>query len=171
MLVIIAFFGGRFWPAGPIDSPQMARRAVGGDVPGGDMTAGGRERILMVAVGEHLERSELLLVELVNAPSEGEPDLSAETRLAEELLPSNRLYRHAARRSGQASVAEVLDELERLLLDVAHSRGLSASDREDLRQRIENGGILFRIQIVGSRVQPRHRQETESRSPDALGDV
>ena len=172
MLVMIAFFAGRFWPAVPIDAPRMAVEVVGGEGPSGEMTAEGRERILMVAVGEHLERSELLLVELVNAPREDALDLSGEARLAEELLPSNRLYRQAARRSGQASVAEVLDELERLLLDVAHSGALSSADRQDLRRRIESGGILFRVQIVGSRVEDHHRRpERESRSPDAFGDV
>ncbi len=156
VLVALAFLAGRFWPAARVgpDQPQVA----------GHLTAEGRERILLVSVGEHLERSEMLLVELVNAPPDGAADLSGELRRAEELLPFNRLYRQAARRSGQAQVAELLDELERLLLDVAHSGDLTAASLGDLRQRIEDG-ILFRVRVVGSRVESQNRNQKQHPSP------
>ncbi len=161
-LVAVAFLAGRYWPAAAVDPGFGQPRTASG------LSAEGRERILMVSVGEHLERSEMLLIELVNAPP---ADLAGESRRAEELLPFNRLYRQAARRSGQAAVAEVLGELERLLLDVAHSGELDGADLGDLRQRIEDGGVLFRVQIVGSRVERLNRNPREHRSPDALGDV
>lgn len=141
MLLIAAFVAGRHWPADPGPEP---------------LPAAGRERILLVSVGEHLERSEMWLIELANAPRDGGPELAEELRLAAELLPSNRLYRQAAKRSGQAQVADVLDELERLLLDVAHAGDLSPPELEDLQGRIAEGGLLFRVQVVGSRVQRRN---------------
>ena len=156
MLVALAFTAGRYWPA--------ADAARG-------LSAAGRERILLVSVGEHLERSEILLVELVNA-RQGALGAGDEPRRAEQLLSSNRLYRQAARRSGQPAIAEVLEELERLLLDVAHldlTRGeLPALELDELRERIEGGGILFKVQIVGSRLL-RHNPLT--RSPEVSGDV
>ncbi len=166
-LVAVAFVAGRFWPAdgdGVAGPPRVA-----------ELPAEGRERILLVSVGEHLERSEMLLVELANAPSGDGADLAGELRRAEELLPFNRLYRQAARRSGQAAVAEVLDELERLLLELAHGGDLSAAELDELRRQIESGGNLFRVQVVGSRVE-RERQSPsdrlpQHRSPDAFGDV
>ncbi len=143
-LVVVAFTAGRFWPTseGGLETP---------------LPANGRERILMVAVGEHLERSKILLIELVNARDDGgttelNTGLSAELDRAAELLPANRLYRQAALRSGQAGVADVLDDLERLLLDVAHSGELSPAGLEDLRNRIVSGDILFRVQVIGSNV-------------------
>lgn len=153
VLLAVAFTAGRYWPAGPTGQP---------------LPADGRERILLVAVGEHLERSEMLLIELANAPADGGAGLAEELRLAAELLPSNRLYRQAARRSGQAHIAEVLDELERLLLDVAHSSELSAPEIGDLQQRITGDGILFRVQVTGSRVQ---RTQPMNPPPDASGEV
>ncbi len=152
-LVMLAFLAGRFWPAALVEPGQV--QAAGG------LPAAGRERILLVSVGEHLERSEMLLIELVNSPSGGAADPAGELLRAEELLPFNRLYRQAARRSGQAAVAEVLDELERLLLDVAHSGDLSATARDDLRQRIEDGGILFRVQVIGSRVERLNQRQKQ----------
>ena len=164
-LMIVAFLAGRFWPVDRVD-PGIGS----GPRQMSDLTSAGRERILLISVGEHLERSEMLLVELVNAPPGG-ADLAEELRRAEELLPFNRLYRQAARRSGQAAVAEVLDELERLLLDVAHSGDLSAADLGDLRRRIESGGILFRVQVIGSRVERLHRPSKQPPLPEASGDV
>ncbi len=153
-LVAVAFLAGYAWrPAEP-----------GGGQP---FSAAGRERILLVSVGEHLERSEMLLIELANTPSAG-AGLADELRRAEELLPFNRLYRQAARRSGQAAVAEVLDDLERLLLDVAHGGELSAADLAELRGRIDSGGVLFRVRILGSRIENQNRS---SRSPAAAGEV
>src|SRR5207249_3868872 len=86
-----------------------------------------RERVLVVAVGEHLGHSERMLIELSNEapddPKQKEVDISAEQRRAEDLLQENRLYRQTALREGDAGLANVLDELERVLLDVAHSPG------------------------------------------------
>lgn len=167
VLVTLAFLAGLYWPAGRVDSPTTSPRLAAGEptLAEREQRVAGRERILLVSVGEHLERSEMLLVELVNAPPDGATDLSGELRRAEELLPFNRLYRQAARRSGQAAVAEVLDELERLLLDVAHSDDLTVADLGDLRQRIEGGGILFRVRVVGSRVESQKRYQKQHRSP------
>src|SRR5258708_15301183 len=48
-------------------------------------------------------------------------NISREERRAEDLLEENRLYRQTALEQGDSALAGVLDELERVLLDVAHS--------------------------------------------------
>jgi len=51
-----------------------------------------------------------------------------------------------------------LEELERVLLEVAHTPSqLNSAEFEDLRQRIEAEGILFKIRIVGSTVRERQK--------------
>src|SRR5262249_6391674 len=96
-------------------------------VPPMASTQQGRERILVVAVGEHLGKSEMMLVELANAEPQGGKNklvnISAEQRRADDLLEENRLYRQTAAQQGDAALASVLDELERVLVDVAHSPG------------------------------------------------
>jgi hypothetical protein len=115
-----------------------------------------RERIMLVAVGEHLERSQMILVELVNNESKGTVDISGEQQRAEDLIGENRLYRQAALKSGDRAVSNVLDELERVLLDVAHSPSkLDSAEFEQVRQRIEADGILFKIRVVGSNLRER----------------
>jgi hypothetical protein len=146
-LVIAAYFAGRFTP--PRGTPAPALEQV-------------RERILIVAVGDHLDRSEMVLVELSNAVPNAlngqRVDISAEQRRAEDLLDENRLYRQTALNSGDASLASVLDELERVLLDVAHSPNQpTPAQFEKIRQRIESQGILFKVRVASSEVRQREK--------------
>jgi len=133
-LIVAAFLAGRFWPARPAPlTPQV------------------RERILLVAAGQHLERSEMFLVELLNAPSNGGADISSEQQRAEDLLASSRLYRLASARAGQAGVSSVLEDVERMLIEIVNSPSrLPRTELEEFRQRIEDGGLLFKVRVVGA---------------------
>jgi hypothetical protein len=143
--LVFAFVLGRHWPPS------------GGDRPIPEPV---RERILLVAVGDHLERSQMILVELMNADGEGSLDVSAQQQSAEELVEASRLYRQAALRSGgDAGVTSVLEELERVLVDVANGPSrLSASELRDVRRRIEDGGLLFRVRVLGSQMRDRGKE-------------
>jgi hypothetical protein len=93
----------------------------------------------------------------VNA--EGPADITAEQHSAEQLVAASRLYRQAVARSGDAGVAAVLEELERVLLEVAHGPSrLSADELEGVRRRIEDGGLLFRVRVLGSQVREREKE-------------
>ncbi len=112
-----------------------------------------RERVLLIAVGDHLERSQMVLVELSHAETSGELDISAERQLADDLLASNRLYRQTAQQMGQANVAGVLDELERVLVELARGPStVSMQQLADIQQRIESQGILFKVKVIGSEI-------------------
>jgi hypothetical protein len=119
-----------------------------------------RERILVVAVGDHLETSQMVLAEIVNsARTETSVNFSTERQLAEGLVNANRLYRQTAAAEGDTGIASVLDDLERVLIEVAHSPDtLSAAQLDALRQRIEAQALLFKIRVIGS--QMRERSET-----------
>ncbi|HYM12980.1 MAG TPA: hypothetical protein VEU62_19735 [Bryobacterales bacterium] len=150
-LVTAAFLAGRFWPRppGPRGGAQQAA-ANASDV---------HERILLVAVGDHLERSQMVLIELANARGTGPVDISAEQQRAEDLLDSNRLYRQTAASAGEAGMASVLDDLERVLLEIAHSPSqISAQELDELRRRIESQGILFKVRVIGSNVRAREQE-------------
>jgi len=127
-----------------------------------------RERVLVVAVGEHLGHSERMLVELSNAapidPKQKEVNISAEQRRAEDLLQENRLYRQTALQEGDAGLANVLDELERVLLDVAHSpEEVTPAQLEAIQKKIEGRGILFKVRVVNKELQ--QRQEAREPAP------
>jgi len=127
-----------------------------------------RERVLVVAVGEHLGHSERMLVELSNAapngPAQKEVNISAEQRRAEDLLQENRLYRQTALQEGDTGLASVLDELERVLLDVAHSPDeVTPAQLEAIQKKIEARGILFKVRVVNKELQ--QRQEAAAPAP------
>ena len=143
-----ALMVGAFW-AGRSSKPQPIRAAADPQV---------RERVLLVAVGDHLERSQMILVELANAgaPKNGSLDISYEQRAAEDLIESNRLYRTTAANAGDVATASLLDDLERVLLEIAHSPSpVSEAQLEQLRKEIENRGILFKVKVFGTQVEQR----------------
>jgi hypothetical protein len=161
-LVLAAFLAGRFWP----------RPGGSGQSEGGGQNAAlthsplVRERILLVAVGDHLDRAQSILLEISNAEPDAanrgkEVDISREQQRAEDLLSANRLYRQTAQRAGDAPVADFLGELEPLLLEIANSPGkVSATDFEELRRRIEARGLLLKVRIVDSKVHEREKAHT-----------
>jgi hypothetical protein len=154
-LIAAAFVAGRFSRRGNAPDNMANQEQV-------------RERVLVVAVGEHLGHSERMLIELSNEapdnPKQKEVDISAEQRRAEDLLEDNRLYRQTALQEGDAGLASVLDELERVLLDVAHSSGeVTPAQLEAIQKKIEERGILFKVRVVNKELQ--QRQEATKPAP------
>lgn len=120
-----------------------------------------RERILLVALGDHLESSQILLMELANSGETETPetiDISFERQKASELVGQNRLYRQTADRAGETALVSVLDELERMLIDIANSsENLDWNEFTDLRRRIEAQGVLFKVKVLNTNVRERQR--------------
>jgi hypothetical protein len=138
-LVILAFIAGR-WTKPPIPTADQADAAKV------------RERVMVVAVGEHLGRTEMVLMELENAPAQkGQKTIhiSETQRRAGDLVEENRLYRQTALEEGDQAMASTLDELERVLLDLANSpEELTPAAFETIRNRIEAQGLLFKVRVV-----------------------
>jgi hypothetical protein len=154
-LIAMAFVLGR-WTRGPV-------------VPGveGTDAAKVRERVLVVAVGEHLGRTEMVLMELANAPvpEKGQKavDISSTQKRAEDLVEENRLYRQTALHEGDQAMASTLDELERVLLDIANSPDeLTPAQFEAIQKRIEEQGILFKVRVVKQGLDERKKQPAQT---------
>ena len=83
-------------------------------------------------------------------------DISYEQRSAEDLIESSRLYRMTASASGDTATATVLNELERVLLDVANGPSrISGGQIEALRKRIADTGILFKVRVFATKMNER----------------
>jgi anti-sigma factor RsiW len=130
-----------------------------------------RERILLVDLGEHLDRSQTMLVELVSAgDSQGDVDISMEQSRAEQLVAANRLYRQTALSTGDARMASVLDELERVLVDIAASPStVSQEDLDMVRRRIESKELLFKVRVVSWQVRERQKAAIQRTPQTTLG--
>jgi hypothetical protein len=150
-IILLAFFLGRF-------TKKTA--------PGGEIADAGkvRERVLVVAVGDHLGRSEMVLMEFANAePEKGQKlvNISTEQKRAEDLLEENRLYRQTAQRDGDTLVASTLDELEPILLDIANSPNeVTPAQFEAIQKRIAAKGILLKVRVVHQDLRQRHGNST-----------
>lgn len=159
-LIVLAFFVGR---------------VSKGPVSGGETADAGtvRERVLVVAVGEHLGRSEMILMELANAqPERGQKlmNISATQKRAEDLVEENRLYRQTALHDGDTAMANTLDELERVLLDIANSPDeVTSAQFESLQKRIESKGILFKVRVVNQDLRGREKATKPSPAPENSG--
>ena len=161
ILIGAAFMAGRMTrPAAPAGRsvPQSADKM--------------RERILLVDLGEHLDRSQMVLVELVSADdSSGSVDISLEQTRAEQLVSANRLYRQTALSTGDAGMASLLDELERVLIDIAASPStVTQEDLDSVRRRIESKELLFKVRVISGQVRDRQRSAIQERvNPRTVG--
>ena len=143
-LLTVAFLAGRFYPRDRVGKPVQITAAA-------DPNA--RERVLLVAIGDYLERSQMVLIELANANPNASLDISSERERAAGLVSESRLYRQTAEHVGDTAVSSVLEELDRVLLEIAHSPSqLSPEELEQLRQRFQSEGILFKVRVLGSNV-------------------
>lgn len=139
VLLVTAFFAGRYSPRPGQDTAAMPSAQ--------------RERILLVAVGDHLQRSEMLLVEIKNANPEAVFSFVDSRETAQDLVYANRLYRQTAQSAGDARVVGLLDDLERVLVEMAHGpEELDGLHLENLRERIESEGLIFKIRVAGARL-------------------
>ena len=165
VLLVAAFLAGRISraPQNTPVAPQVADN-TNANTPGQV-----RERILLVAVGDHLDRAQSVLMEISNAEVSGagsnrnqEVDISDQQERAQEMLVSNRLYRQTAEHSGDNAVASVLDELEPVLLEIAHSPSkVSSSQLEELQRGIESRGLMLKIRVLDSTVRNKEKPATQ----------
>jgi hypothetical protein len=152
LLVAVAFVAGRRW-----ERKQAPSVAVAVDPQA-------RQRVVIVFLGDHLDRSERLLVQLNHANgNDSSLPLRSEAR---ELLASNRLIRQSAMQAGDLNVEGSLDRLERLLMELANEPDrLTEVDLNRLRQEMNTDGLLFDIRVLRSRV---HSPGPEQQSADKV---
>jgi hypothetical protein len=155
-VMIAAFVAGRMWPY-PQSRALPASTTVASEALASD------ERVRLAALGDHLERSERVLLDLVNADGD-KVDLSAQQTWAAELVDSNRLYRDAAVRAGDGLVAGVLDDLERNLLDIVHGPSTATpAELETVRSRVDAAALLFKVRVLADDLQEREAAPVQLR--------
>jgi len=139
-LLAIAFVGGRYWE-------RHTNKTVAIANPNPPAT----QRVLLVVLTDHLDRTERLLVALNHADSSGPAENSQLQSDARELLASNRLYRATASKAGDPAMAGALDRVENVLAEVANDPNLTADDLERVRRDMNTEAILFEIRVLLAR--------------------
>jgi hypothetical protein len=141
LLMAVAFVGGRAWER---HRSNIAKT-------GGSVNAQTSQRVVLVVLTDHLDRTERLLVALEHADPGDAAENSELQSQAHELLASNRLYRVSASQAGDPALAGALDRLERVLAEVANDPTLSAADLDRVRKEMNTEGILFEVRVLLSR--------------------
>jgi hypothetical protein len=155
-LVLAAFVAGR-----------MSGGAPAGVTPNAPLVAEvAPERVLETAVGDHLDRTQMMLVELANADTDQADVLASEQARASDLVAVNRIIRASAEQSGDAAIADVLEDLERVLLEIANApANASSNDLTDLQSRITTEDLLFRVRVIASEMRQRTMKDREAGDP------
>jgi hypothetical protein len=148
VLLVAGFMVGRSWPrVDPLSQPAGESALSASDA---------QRRVLLTAVADHLDRSGRMLTDFMNAP-EG-ADISADQGWADDLLATSRLYRQDAADAGERSIAAVLDDLERALLEIVHSPAKATpADLELMRRRMDAASLLFKVRVMSDELQRRER--------------
>jgi hypothetical protein len=100
----------------------------------------------------------------MNAPDAGGADnagadFSFERITAGELVSSGRLYRVTARQNGDVQFARMLDDLEPVLVDVAHAPDrMTRNDLQSLRARIDDASLLFKVRALSNEIRDREKK-------------
>ena len=140
VLIIVGFAVGRL--STPAESQATVATAP---EPGVDEAT--KRRVLILSVADHLERSERVLTDIVNASAGA--DISTEQQWADDLLAASRLYRQDAIETREMSIAALLDELERTLLEIVHRPSLAtAEDLDEIRRRVDSLALLFKVRVM-----------------------
>lgn len=150
-LLVAAFYAGRFTGVDP-STPSSAM--VGEIEPA---------RVLQAAVGDHLDRTQMMLVELANADTDGADVLAGEQERAVDLVAANRVIRQSAMQSGEAQIVDILEDLERVLQEIANApANVTSNDLTDLQSRITREDLLFRLRVIASEMRQRNRIDREA---------
>jgi hypothetical protein len=146
--VVVAFFVGRAGRPDTAATPGAGRTAT---------SLAARERVLDAEVEEHFERSQRVLTEVANLDAVGPVVLASDRERAADLVAAGRVYRRTADALGEVATSELLEDLERVLLDVANGPVQPTPQEIDgLRERIDQQDLVFRLRVVGAEL--RHRQ-------------
>ena len=150
VLLLLGYGAGRFGrddASVPVTSTTAG--PVAAAVPPGSVAPA--PEVFDLAAQQQIDRSSRLLVEVANQSAPADVDALAQREKAEALLASNRLYRTVAARSGRQAVAELLDDLEPILLELAHADSqLSPEELQAIQRRIESRELLFKLRVLSS---------------------
>ena len=152
-VVALAFVAGLLWKR---ENRAIAPQRVERPAPSPNQLVAQqqqRDRVLLIIVNEHFDESERVLVELSNLKPEEGVDIGPERARAEGLLTSNRLYRRSAEERGEENVATLLNDLEPVLLQIAHAPSqVSANELRAIQKRVEAKGLVLKLRVVRANV-------------------
>jgi hypothetical protein len=141
LLVAIAFYAGRKWErhGKAVNDAHLNQQKP-------------KQPIVVVVLGDHLDRSERLLVELKHVDA-GNADMVSPLRdEARSLLTANRICRKDAAQANDPELQGALDRLDHVLTEISDQPGgLNAASIARLKNELNADGLLFEVRVLRSR--------------------
>jgi len=145
VLVAATFYAGRMW--------EHAKTPVTAANP----PAPAPQRIVVVVLSDHLDRSERLLVELKHADAGSPEMLSPLGDEARSLLAANRICEKQSQSSDDPELEKALVSLDRLLTALAgRPEGLDAAAVARLQKEMKAEGLLFEVRMLRASIPARN---------------
>jgi hypothetical protein len=148
LIVAGAFFAGRVWehrkpPVAAAHAPAPAR-----------------PRVVIVLLGDHLDRTERLLVALKHADASNTEMISPLRDEARSLLEANRVCLQNTDEEDDPALAETLDHLDGLLSEIVNQPGgLTPETIARLQKEMRTEGLLFEVRVLRSKIADRKTVE------------
>jgi hypothetical protein len=141
-LVAGAFYAGRRWEHNGKQPPVTAT----------NNQPKPRQPIVVVVLGDHLDRSERLLVELKHVDASNTAMMPPLRDEARSLLAANHVCRQNAEKTGDPALEGALDHLDHLLAEMANQPGgLNSAAITRLQDEMTTEGLLFEVRVLRSR--------------------
>mgnify|MGYP002629249869 CR=1 FL=1 len=129
------------------------------------------ERVLRAAVGDHLDSTQMMLVELVNSDATEPGSVATEQARAADLVAVSRVIRMSAARSGDVAIVDMLEDIERVLIEIANAPAdATSNEMSDVKARITTEDLIFRVRVIASELRQQNRIDREAgdRTPRRL---
>jgi hypothetical protein len=149
LLVAAAFYAGRLWEHQYHHPRHIIANSTALATP--------PQRVVVVVLSDHLDRSERLLVELKHAKADDTAIRSPLRDEARSLLAANRKCKQDAEHADDPALTNALDHLDQLLDQLANQPGgLNAAAITRLQDEMNRDGLLFEVRVLRSRIPSRH---------------
>lgn len=141
---------------GARQTTEMVSTARGGDAPAVPSAAPvplpTPQKAFAALSEQHFERSKLVVLGLANkdARRASRADWEYERQLASSLLSDTRLYRMAAEERGMKAIANVMGDLELVLLQTAFADTSGREDLEQIQRLIQKRDLVTKMDVAAS---------------------
>ena len=151
LLVAAAFYAGRAWEHR--QQPQTPVAKAPAPAP---------QRVVILVLSDHLDRTERLLVELKHADADDSEIIPLRDE-ARNLLADNRRFRDDAEKSGDPDLSAALDRLESVLTELTtQPGGLNSAALTRLRHELDTDNLLFEVRVLRSRLPDEHANQNHA---------
>jgi len=148
VILSMIFFLGRWSAVAPVaDLADSGSEASSGLLTTAGSSKNDRDRVLATKLLAHFEMGGRLLTRVSNDIDRDTYEREARTDYVSELLAFNRIYRRIAERNKDQKLVILLEQMEKVLLELRHDDEASDLQRKDMRERIEDSDLMFKLRI------------------------